>query len=117
MSTRRKDYEATFEIHAGSEKSFELTIVDPDTGAPKDLSDGTLYDSLRIKVYKPGGNIIGTLPGSYDDRANGIILFTIPTTISTNENAGNWIGNIEFLNNGGDIIDQQFFGVNILESY
>ena len=115
MSTRRQNFEATFEIHAGTEKQFAIEIVDPDTGSHKDLSDSTLYSDIVVKIYRPDGTILETLPGTFEDRQTGVVLFTVPP--QTNENAGNWIGNVEFLNNGNTIVDQQFFGINILESY
>lgn len=119
MSINREDFGVTLEIHSGTTKEFELTVIDPDTGVAKDLSDTDVYATGIVKIYKPGGTQIGANMGvSYDTpRTTGIIFFTITSTHSNIINAGNWIGNVEFLNTDGVKIDQQFFNINILESY
>ena len=33
MSVRRQDFCVTFTVHAGTTKTLELTILDPDTGS------------------------------------------------------------------------------------
>lgn len=118
MSTRRIDYNGvTFEITAGTTKSFEITIEDPFTGEIKPLTDTTVYDSFRFKIIKPDKTVIATITGSYLDRPNGLVGWTVDDDIATNDNAGNWIGELEFLNNLSEVVDQQMINFNILESY
>lgn len=117
MSTRRIDYGLTLEIFAGTTKDFELIIEDPDTGDPKDLSDTSTYNDGSVKIVKPDGTVITTVSISFLDRAAGIVGFTITDEYATNTNAGNWIGNLELINNVPKIVDQQLFNFNILENY
>lgn len=117
MSTTRIDYGVTFEISAGTTKIFQFTVIDPETGQPKDLSDTATYDDGDVKIYKPDATIIGTLTITYTDRPNGIIQFIVTPTEANNTNAGNWIGDLELINTTPDIVEQQFFNFNILESY
>ena len=115
MSTNREIFEITYEIFAGTSKSFETTILDPDTNTPKDLSDSLLYGGTSVaRIYDPMDKQIGTdMPILFLSRENGIVQFSIPHTIATTKNAGNWKGKIIF-SNGENTIDQQTFGLNIL---
>ncbi len=117
MSTTRIDYGTTLEIFAGTTKTFTLIVNDPVTGLPKDLSDTAVFDSGNVKIFKPDGTVIVTLTVTYSDRPNGEIQFTVTSATATNANAGNWIGNMELLNNGAVIVEQQLFNFNILENY
>ena len=119
MSTRRQDFGITFTVNVGTTKSLQLTILDPDTGVAKDLSSTSLYASSTVKIYKPDGTQIGaTMNASFNNRSNGIMLFTISgSSQATLANAGNWIGEIEFVNNAGATIDQQQFGIDIKQSF
>jgi len=117
MSTTRIDYGVTFEISSGTTKIFQFTVINPETGQPKDLTDTSTYATGVAKIYKPDSTIIGTLTISYTDRANGIVQFTVTPTEATNANAGNWIGDLELSNTTPLIIEQQFFNFNILESF
>ena len=119
MSTRRQDFGITFTVNVGTTKSLQLTILDPDTGLAKDLSSTSLYASSTVKIYKPDGTQIGsTMNANFSDRSNGIMLFTVAgTNQSLLANAGNWIGEIQFVNNAGATIDQQQFGIDIKQSF
>lgn len=117
MSTRRIDYGTTLEIFAGTTKDFELIVENPETSQAKDLSDTDVYATGNVKIQKPDGTIIGTVSITYTTRGLGLIGFSITDSIATNTNAGNWIGNAEFINSDGDIIDQQLFNFNILENF
>jgi len=117
MSTIRRDYNALQEIYVGTTKAFTSTIIDPDTGEPKDLRDGSIYHTARFRILDPSYNEIGMhIPVTFEDREHGMIQYVIPTDITVSENAGNWIGNIEFLNINGEIIDQQLVNFNILDN-
>ncbi len=117
MSTTRIDYGVTFEISAGTTKIFQFTVIDPETGQPKDLSNTTTYDTGQVKIYKPDNTVIATLAVTYTDRPNGEVQFTVTATEATNANAGNWIGDLELSNDTPLIVEQQFFNFNILESF
>ncbi len=119
MSTRRQDFGVTFTVNVGTTKSLQLTILDPDTGLAKDLSSNTLYAGSTVKIYKPDGTQIGaTINATFSNRANGIMLFTVSgTSQATLANAGNWIGEIIFTNNGGLTVDQQQFNIDIKQSF
>lgn len=117
MSTTRIDYGVTFEISAGTTKIFQLTVIDPETGNAKDLSNTSTYDTGEVKIYKPDNTIIGTLAITYIDRPNGKVQWTVTPTEASNTNAGNWIGDLELSNDTPLIIEQQFFNFNILESF
>jgi hypothetical protein len=119
MSTRRQDFGVTFTVNVGTTKSLQLTILDPDTGLAKDLSSNTLYAGSTVKIYKPDGTQIGaTINATFSNRSNGIMLFTVSgTSQATLANAGNWIGEIIFTNNGGLTVDQQQFNIDIKQSF
>ena len=119
MSTRRQDFGVTFTVNVGTTKSLQLTILDPDTGLAKDLSSNTLYAGSTVKIYKPDGTQVGaTINATFSNRSNGIMLFTVSgTSQATLANAGNWIGEIAFTNNGGLTVDQQQFNIDIKQSF
>ena len=119
MSTRRQDFGVTFTVNVGTTKSLQLTILDPDTGLAKDLSSNTVYAGSTVKIYKPDGTQVGaTINATFSSRSNGIMLFTVSgTSQATLANAGNWIGEIAFTNNGGLTVDQQQFNIDIKQSF
>lgn len=118
MSTNREDFGTTFTVFVDTVKTLELTILDPDTGLAKSLADTGVYATGVVKIYKPDGTAVGaTMPVSFTDRPTGKIEFTILDTSQTLAvNAGNWIGEVEFINTGGKKIDQQKFNMVIEES-
>jgi len=117
MSTTRIDYGVLFEILAGSTKIFQFTVIDPETGQAKDLTDTSTFDTGQVKIVKPDNTIITTVTVTYTDRINGIVQFTVPATDANNANAGNWIGELELSNTTPLVVEQQFFNFNILESF
>ena len=120
MSVNREDFGTRFDVTAGTTKTLELTIIDPDTGVFKDLTDTNVYTTGIVKIYQPDGTAVGTdMTVNFGaTRSTGVIKFTISgTDQATNANAGNWIGEIEFSNVTPVKIDQQKFNMNIIESY
>jgi len=115
MSTVRTSYPLLFEIFVGSEKTFLTTITDPDTSEAVDLSNTSTFATGNFKIVKPDDTIITTISISYTSRASGVISFTVPNTVTTILNAGNWIGNVQLLDSTSKIIEQQIFNFNILE--
>ena len=119
MSVNREDFGTEFRVTAGTTKTLELTIIDPDTGQAKSLSDTGVYATGVVKIYEPDGTLKGTtMTVNFTDRSNGVITFTISgTDQATNANAGNWIGEVEFSNTTPVKIDQQKFNMVIVESF
>lgn len=118
MSLVRTDYGETCEIFVGSQKTFELTILDPDDPTmAKNLSDATVFATGNFKIVRPNGTLIATLTVDYFDRPNGIIQFEVTTTETVLANAGNWKGELELINDQGIPVEQQVFNFNILESH
>ena len=116
MSTNRQNFEISFDVYVGTTKELELEIIDPDTGLAKDITDTNLYTSGVVQILMPDETQIGAdIPISFTERANSIILFTITSTHTTSANAGNWIGKAVFKNISSVVIDQQKFGLNILQ--
>jgi len=117
MSTVRKDYGALQEIYVGTTKAFVVTVIDPETGMPKDLRNAAIYHTARFRILNASFREVGgIIDVKFTDRETGMIQYTVPTSITVPENAGNHIGNIEFLNIDNQIIDQQLVNFNILEN-
>lgn len=117
MSTVRRDYGAVQEIYVGTTKAFTVTVIDPETGAPKDLTNATIYHTARFRILDASFREIGeVVPVTFEDRNAGTIQYVIPPSVTVSENAGNHIGNIEFLNIDDELIDQQLVNFNILEN-
>jgi len=114
MSTTRESFQFTFEIFVGSEKTFLVTITDPDTNEAIDLSNTNTYNSGNFRIIKPDETVITTITIAFADRLNGVVSFTVPDTVTITSNAGNWIGNVQLLDSSSTIIEQQVFGFNIL---
>lgn len=119
MSIRRQDIQPLFTVFVGTEKQLTLTVIDPDTNLAKDLVDANVYATGIAKIFKSDGTAIGAnMPISYDTRVDGIVSFIVLANDHTLlANAGNWWGEVEFINTSAKIIDQQRFGIDIIESY
>src|SRR3990167_5087663 len=116
MSTRRTDYGVTFEVHSGVTKVLTATIIDPDSGEAKDLSDTNVYTTGTAIIYKPDGTQIGSNMAVtfIAPRTAGDVSFTVTSSSHTNIlNSGNWIGLIKFYNVSSVLIDEQMFNINI----
>lgn len=116
MSQRRYDYGTTHELFAGTSKIFRFQIIDPETGEPKSLLDDDVYATGKVKWVKIDFSLIGTFDVSYVTRSTGIVEYYVDSDVSTNENAGNWIGELELFNTDGKTVEQQRFNANIYES-
>jgi len=114
MSQVRTQYDTLLEMFVGSEKPFFMTITDPTTGEPVDLSSETDFATGNMRIIKPDDTVITTISISFTDRTNGVISFTVLDTVSVIANAGNWIGNIQIVNSVSKITAQQVFNFNIL---
>lgn len=115
MSISRADFGVTFEMFVDSEKTFQLTVKDAN-GALEDITSTTTYATGRFKIVKPDLTLVADVPIVYSDRPASEIEFTITTAISILANAGNWIGEVEFVNITPVKIDEQRINFNILQS-
>lgn len=115
MSIRRETIQPLFTVFVGTQKNLELTVLDPDTNQAKDLVDANVYATGVAKIYKPDLTQVGAdMAVTFEDRANGIVSFIVLDTDHTlPANAGNWYGEIEFLNTSAKIVDQQHFSIDI----
>lgn len=114
MSQIRTQFDATLEIKVGTVKVMSLTIEDPETGGVVDLSDTDTYDDGNFRIREPDKTLIADIQFIYLDRPGGVIEFTVNTTVTTIENAGNWEGIVQFININDIIIDQRTINFNIL---
>lgn len=114
MSVVRKQYNIVMNIFTGSEKSLTITVEDPVTGEPKNLTDTSKYNSGNVKIIKPDGTVIATLPIVYLVRLEGVVEFLVPDTVTSIENAGNWFGKLQLIDDSSKIVEQQVFNFNII---
>lgn len=114
MSLVRTQFDTLLEIFVGSEKTFFVTITDPITGEAVDLTSTTAFATGNMRIIKPDDTVITTISISYTSRSTGVISFTVPDTVTIIGNAGNWIGNVQLLDDTSTITEQQVFNFNIL---
>jgi len=106
-----------YRIKAGSRATLELTINDA-TGSAKSLTDTVTYATGNWKVWKPDGTLIINGAITYDNRANGLVIYALTANDTVVANAGKWEGEVELYNSSGTIIEQtQTFSFVIEESY
>tara|TARA_Y100001949_G_scaffold111604_1_gene94430 strand:+ start:166 stop:519 length:354 start_codon:yes stop_codon:yes gene_type:complete len=106
-----------YRVKAGSRATLQLTISDS-TGSAKSLTDAVTYSTGVWKVWKPDGTLIINGAITYDDRANGIIIYALTANDTLLANAGNWAGEVELKNSSGVMVEQtQTFNFTIEESY
>ena len=117
MSTNMIGRATEYRVKAGSRATLSLTITDS-AGTAKSLTDTVTYASGNWKVWKPNGTLIINGAITYDDRANGIIIYALTVNDTLITNAGNWEGEVELKNSSGTMIEQtQSFNFTIEESY
>ena len=106
-----------YRVKAGSRATLSLTITDS-SGTAKSLTDTVTYASGNWKVWKRDGTLIINGAITYDDRANGVIIYALTANDTLVANAGNWEGEVELKNSSGTMIEQtQTFSFVIEESY
>ena len=117
MSTNMIGRATEYRVKAGSRATLSLTITDS-AGTAKSLTDTVTYASGSWKVWKPNGTLIINGAITYDDRANGIIIYALTANDTLLANAGNWEGEVELLNSAGVMSEQtKSFNFTIEESY
>ncbi len=116
MSIVREQFDATLEVTVGTDKVMSLIIEDPEIGEPLPLNDTDVYNTATFRITRPDKTLIGTvLPVTYVNRPNGLVEFVVIGTNTTlPENAGNWLGTVQFINVNSKIIDQRKMNFNIL---
>ena len=106
-----------YRVKAGSRATLEMTINDS-TGAAKSLTDNVTYATGTWKVWKPDGTLIINGAITYDNRANGLVIYALTANDTVIANAGNWEGEIELYNSSGILVEHtQTFSFIIEESY
>ena len=122
MSIVRTDFGVLYEVTAGTTKTLEATMTDPDTGEAQDMSDTDIFATGIVKIFKPDyttaiGSDMAINFGDPADRLAGLIKFTVSgTDQATIANAGNWIGEIEISNTTPVVVNQKQFNINIIMS-
>ena len=117
MSTNMIGRATEYRVKAGSRATLSLTITDS-SGTAKSLTDTVTYASGNWKVWKRDGTLIINGAITYDDRANGVIIYALTANDTLVANAGNWEGEVELKNSSGTMIEQtQTFNFTIEESY
>ena len=106
-----------YKVKAGSRATLELTISDS-TGSAKNLTNSTTYATGKWKVWKTDGTMLINGDLTFDDRANGVVSYSLSATDATNAKAGRWEGEVELLDVNGSISEQtESFSFSIEESY
>lgn len=114
MSTRFRDFGVTYEQYVDTEMTHEMIVEQPN-GEVIELEEG-VYDEGTATIIKPDGTVIGgPVDITFTDRENATVIWVIDDTISTAENAGNWIVAVKFYNTLGDKINEIRANFNILE--
>lgn len=115
MIVRRTDYGSTLEITVGSNKVFQTNVFDSNNEA-EDMSDENVFNTGKFNILQGDFTLITSVDLQYVNRLEGLVGFFISSSESTNENAGNWVGELEFINELGETIDQRYMNFNILQS-
>ena len=117
MSSNLNYRDVEYRVKVGDRVKLTLTMTDY-TGTALDLSNSTSYATGKWKVWQPDGTLIveGTI--TFDDRANGVVSYTLTSSDTTNANAGIWEGEVE-IKSTSDVITEQSrtFNFIIEESY
>ena len=106
-----------YRVKAGSRATLQLTINDS-TGSAKSLTDGVTYASGKWKVWKPDGTLLIDGAITFDNRAGGIVSYSLTAANTAIANAGNWAGEVELYNSDSVLVEQtETFSFIIEESY
>lgn len=117
MSMNMVGRSTEFRVKAGSLITLQLTITS-DSGVAKNLTNTINYASGKWKVWKPSGTLLINGNIVFDNRANGVISYTLATSDTVIANAGNWSGEVELKDSSGNITEQtKTFNFVIEESY
>ena len=117
MSSNLNYRNIEYRVKAGDRVKLTLTMVDY-AGVAIDLSNTVSYDTAKWKVWQPDGTLIIEGNATFEDRANGIISYTLTAADTTIANAGIWEGEVE-IKSSSDVITEQSrtFNFIIEESY
>lgn len=94
-----------FRVKQGSLRTLSLEIQDSEGGIV-DLTNTTTYASGKWKVWRTdkktviNGNIV------FNNRAQGIVEYTLVASDTVNNNAGVFEGEVELYDNLGNLVEQ-----------
>ena len=118
MSQVYSDFGAVYEIYAGTTKQFSTVPIDPATGVAQDMTNTVTFATGYVDIVQADGTIIqANIPITYEVRTAGTSYVTWTAGPFTNNQAGNWMAFIKYVNASSTVIDQQKFNFKILESF
>jgi len=86
-----------YRVKVGDRKTLQLTLTDECNNAVS-MTCTCVYNSGTWKVFKPGGTIVFCGAITYLTRACGIITYALAACDVTSMCAGQWAGEVEFIN-------------------
>lgn|GEM_PF-5723068 len=98
MSQNLNKYQIEYIVKVGSRATLTANIKDVN-GNVLDLTDAVKYATGRWKVWKPDGTLLINGAIIFANRSQGIVTYALSATDTVLANAGNWAGEIEFLDN------------------
>lgn len=88
-----------YEVYVGSRDKLQLTIKDENNNVV-DLSNLTTFGSGKWVVIKTDHTRIIDGAIAFEDRANGVVSYTLSATDAVVANVGNWEGWVELFDTG-----------------
>jgi len=106
-----------YRVKAGSRKVLQLTLTD-ESNCAVSMACACNYATGTWKVFKPGGVSVFCGAIVYSCRAAGIITYTLAACDAVIACAGNWAGEVEYVNMCAVIFDHsKTFRFKIEPSY
>ena len=111
--TRKRALE--YRVKQGSLRTLYLTVLDSE-GNILDMTNVTTYDSGKWNVWRTDNGLVidGTI--LYNNRAAGIVEYTLVAADTVANNVGVWEGEIELHDDQGAIVDQSNTFTFIIEN-
>lgn len=117
MSSNLNYRNVEYRVKVGDRVKLTLTMTNS-SGTAVDLSNTSTYATGKWKVWKPNGTLLINGDIVFDNRASGIISYTLTANDSVIANAGIWDGEIEIKDTAGVVSEQSnSFNFVIEESY
>ena len=93
-------------------------IIDPSTSKATDMTNAAIYNTAYVDICQADGTIISSaIPALFTVRTAGASQINWTAGPYVNTQAGNWMGFLKILNSAGQIVDQQVFNLQIIESF
>lgn len=118
MSQNYSHFNVEYKVKVGSRETLTFNCQDS-VGVAKDFTSTTIYNVARLKVWKPDGTlVINGVAVITTPLANGVVTYALGAIDAIIGNAGNWVGEIEVVDNGSNITYQtDTFSFVIQESF